>query len=237
MRIDPDYPGRGFIDKRSFWTASANYVEISSDPESEMNTNDGKADIKPADNKPAVNFYGLEDNSYNSAKEDEMEYSIGSSKERYIESSRKPSSHFEGDIESKESSKQRIRTNIDPRMFSEFTTPAEEESSEDTKSYKSKHESLSSHCDQISSSEQESTPKNAHPYLDPQYRRNVLKLNTVLKKTPSSLALLARNFINSKGGNLNQSLENPISFQPQARNPQRLHDYGGQNNKYGLKHS
>lgn len=129
----------------------------------------------------------------------------------------------DGDIESKESSKQ-LFGGIE--MFKEsIGTPILEESEEEDVASSIKIESLSSHCEQISESEREPTPTNQEPYLDPKIRNSVLKINTILKKTPTSLALIARNYINSsKKPVLSSSQPNPIP-QP-AREKQQLHDYG-----------
>ena len=243
IRIDPNHPGRGYIDKRSFHSASAKYVEITSSDESEMNTNDNK---RYAQDDVIIDFYEMPESSNGSSKELEIEYSTGSSKEEYaaeeyiaeepVPKSEHSSKEFitkkdselpDGEIESKESSKQ-LFASID--MFKEsIGTPILEESEEEERASSIKIESLSSHCEQISESEREPTPTNQEPYLDPKIRNSVLKINTILKKTPTSLALIARNYINaSKPPVVSHSQPNPIP-QP-ARERQQLHDYGESSN-------
>jgi len=153
LRFDPNNPERGYIDKRSFWTASAQYVEIASSSEDEMNTSDRLSNNQ----QPRVNFYNIDHSENGSIKEEEMEVTTGSAKELMIEPEGKPHNPFKdrhvsnnssmknGDLESKESSKQVYRSEGENKMLSDFSTPAGEESEEDEKSYYSKHESMSSH--------------------------------------------------------------------------------------------
>jgi hypothetical protein len=193
-----------------------------------------------------VNFYEVDSLSGCSSKEDEIEESTGSLKEEYMEQlieekphsssnqhlSIKTTSSRDGDIESKESSKQTFVKS--QGNGGGYATPVQEEFEEDNKSFNSKKESLSSHNNQLSSSEHESTPKNRQPFLDEKYRRNVLKINTILKKTPSSMAMIAKNYLNKQKNNpLRNSQPNPIP-QPPLKDKQNLYDYGTSNQKYGL---
>ena len=151
IRFDPQNPERGFIDKRSFWTESGNFVEIMSSEESEMNTYSKRSNSR----QPIVNFYNVNNSQENSDKEEEMEVSNGSSKE-LIGIEEKPYDPFKDgtpenssmkneDLESKESSKQINRSEGENKLLNGFTSPLGEESEEDEKSYYSKTENLSSH--------------------------------------------------------------------------------------------
>lgn len=238
LRNDPNNPERGFIDKRSFWSASVKYVDITSGSEFEMDTHHSKVE---QDDNQRVNFYEVDQLSEESLKELEIEESHGSLKEEYLEeiieeksyySSKEHTSFKDADIGSKESSKQKYSRSGESR--GRYAKPIQEESEEEDSSIISKKESLGSQCDQLSSSEQESTPKNRQPFLDENYRQKVLKINTILKKTPSSMALIAKNYLKNQTSNpLRHSQPNPVP-EPPPRDRQNLYDYGTSNQRYGL---
>lgn len=169
-----------------------------------------------------------------SLKEEEIEESTGSLKEEFFEKSensskevlntKKDSSIQDGDIEEKESSKEFFRS-IEQFKSSENFTPSLEESEENeaTTIVNRRPEKLSSHPEQSSESECESTPKNIQPYYDPKIRENVLKVNTILKRAPASISIRAKNFKHvRRTSEVNQSQKDPF------KNQQLLGDYGDQ---------
>lgn len=220
LRYDPNHPHRGFIDKRSFDTTSGEMYEISSNPESELGPNDGSKRKK-------VNFYNVDESveEDNGSLKEQYPGRLRPIKDKYLEqmlANRNPEQESHG-------SAKEIFRGRELKKISEYSTPLYEETSEEEKTHISKTESLSSHCDQISSSEQEPTPKNSQLYLDPTIRSNTLKINTVLKKTPSSIAMLAKKFLNTSK---DQPVRQSLPRLPQ--NPQNLHDYGVPASKFSL---
>jgi len=240
-----EHPSRRYIDKRSFNSASAKYVEITSGGESEMDTH--KSIASRQTNR--INFHEVPEMSVGSSKETEMELTNGSSKEllseaeeaiisqlsiimdKSADSSKEydptnKSSMKDGDLESKESSKE-IRSKV--LETAEYISQILEESEEEDKVSSIYPESLSSHVEQISESEREPTPKNSEPWMDSKIRDSVLKINTILKKNPTSLKQLAKNLIHSQP---------QLPSHPPHQSQKRLFDYGdfappSSNHRYG----
>lgn len=133
------------------------YVEITSGSEFEMDTHKTEQQ-----RFSRINFHQVPDEiSEGSSKELEVEISTGSSKEIYeeeaimeksfessakeIDRTQKGSSIQDGDIESKESSKEPFKSMEDIRETSSYKTPVQEESEDELGSSLHVPESLDSH--------------------------------------------------------------------------------------------
>ena len=143
-----------------------------------------------------------------------MEKSDDSEKEQYMTS--KASSAHDGDLEDKESSKDRNFT-LEQHVTDTYNTPLNEESEEEEKSTFGSR-TVFSHVGQPSESEREQTPDpdQVPDYMVPRLRENTLKVSNVLKRNPKSVLFYPRNY-------------NEVRVQIQNAKPrinQRLHDYG-----------